>query len=271
MMKRSPVKWVLFVGFMFVMSFLGAQDADTLDVAAGDKALVAEGTNAGFSPYAWTDSLHLGRQRHEFRAGALVLPAGLLLSGTLIAAVPQWHRGADFPLRDALQADGHSRRQLEDWFQYLPVASVLLLKVCGVQSEHAWRDLLCLGAGTYLVGAVLINSIKYSTRVLRPDGSRYNSFPSGHTFTAFAGAELIRLEYGRRYPGLAVMGYVVASGIGFMRMYNNRHWFSDVLMGAAIGILSARFTYWIAPLLHKKKRQKKEHLQALLNGEGQRW
>lgn len=257
------------VGFVVLCGRMpiSAQSNDSV-VSVGDTGRVVEDMQRGFSPYAWIDSLHLGKQRHKFRAGDLVLPVGLLLSGTLITAVPKWHGEIDFQLRDALQADGHACRELENGFQYLPVVSLVLLKLCGVRSEHAWRDLLTLGAGTYLVGSVLLNTVNYSTSVLRPDESRYNSFPSGHAFTAFAGAELIRLEYGRRYPGIAVMGYVVASGVGFMRMYNNRHWFSDVLMGAALGILSARFTYWIAPLLHKKKQRKQQHIQALLKMKG---
>ena len=81
--------------------------------------------------------------------------------------------------------------------------------------------------------------------VLRPDGSACNSFPSGHTFVAFTGAEIIRREYGKEYPWIAVAGYTVAVLVGAMRIYNNRHWAGDVLAGAGLGMLSVTLTYWI--------------------------
>lgn len=51
------------------------------------------------------------------------------------------------------------------------------------------------------------------------------------------GAELVRIEYGGWYGAGA---YAVAAGVGFMRMYNGRHWLHDVVAGAGVGILSAR-------------------------------
>lgn len=44
-------------------------------------------------------------------------------------------------------------------------------------------------------------------------------------------------------------GYAVAAGVGAMRVYNNKHWCSDILAGAGIGILSASIMYWLAPYL----------------------
>ena len=92
---------------------------------------------------------------------------------------------------------------------------------------------------------VLTNALKYTVCEMRPDGSARNSFPSGHSATAFMGAELVRLEYG----GWAGAGsYSVASATAALRVYNNRHWFNDLLGGAAIGILSANVGYWLLPL-----------------------
>ncbi|MEG2554845.1 MAG: phosphatase PAP2 family protein [Odoribacter sp.] len=50
---------------------------------------------------------------------------------------------------------------------------------------------------------------------------------------------------------LCVAAYVVATGTGLFRMYNNRHWCTDVLAGAGIGILSTRIAYWSYPLMQK--------------------
>jgi hypothetical protein len=68
---------------------------------------------------------------------------------------------------------------------------------------------------------------KNITHVQRPDGSSANSFPSGHTATAFAGAEF-RQEYKDVSIWYGISGYVVATGTGFFRMYNDRHWLTDV-------------------------------------------
>ena len=89
---------------------------------------------------------------------------------------------------------------------------------------------------------------------MRPDGSTANSWPSGHTATAFVGASLLHKEYGlTRSPWFSVAGYGMATATGVMRVLNNRHWISDVMSGAGIGILSTELGYAIGDLLFKGK------------------
>ena len=102
-----------------------------------------------------------------------------------------------------------------------------------------------LEGGSYLLGIGWLNAFKYGIGIERPDNSTKNSFPSGHTFTAFTGAEVLRREYGEEYPWIAVAGYTVATIVGMMRIYNNRHWAGDVLAGAGLGILSTTLVYWV--------------------------
>lgn len=68
------------------------------------------------------------------------------------------------------------------------------------------------------------------------------SFPSGHTTTAFAAASAVTSEMRRYYPGsvwyVAPVLYGGASLVGLSRMYHNKHWASDVVLGAAIGTFS---------------------------------
>lgn len=71
-------------------------------------------------------------------------------------------------------------------------------------------------------------------------GGNYQSFPSGHTTAAFAAAAAVSAETSVWWPratyffiGPVMYGGAVA--VGLSRMYNNRHWASDVIMGAAIG------------------------------------
>ena len=95
---------------------------------------------------------------------------------------------------------------------------------------------------------VVNGGIKYLAGVERPNGANSQSFPSGHTATAFLGAELVRLEYGPWW-GLAAYSFALYTGI--MRVYHNRHWTTDVLAGAGFGILGANIGYWLLPYERK--------------------
>ena len=70
----------------------------------------------------------------------------------------------------------------------------------------------------------------------------YQSFPSGHTTTAFAAAAAVTSEMRRMHPGsliiVAPVMYGGATLVGLSRMYHNNHWASDVALGAAIGTFS---------------------------------
>lgn len=199
--------------------------------------------------HAQHDSTHC-RYNHQFRTRELISPTLLIATGTTLSATPTLHNGFDAEIRDWAQQDGHQRVYIDDYVQYAPVVSVYALKLCGLESKHSYRNITNLSAASYLFSFALTNGMKYSLRVPRPDNGVQNSFPSGHTSTAFAGAEILRREYGAEYPWVGVAGYGVATGVGLMRIYNNRHWTSDVLAGAGIGILSTCLSYWLAPYLN---------------------
>lgn len=195
-----------------------------------------------------SDTLTCG-YNHSILWGQLAAPSLLMASGTIISFTPSLHSKIDVGVRDWVQRDGHDRFEIENTLQYIPVSSVVLLKACGLESRHNWRDMVCLGAGSALISTLFCNLSKYTYQEERPYPGVFNSFPSGHTITAFFGAEMLRREYGEEYPGIAVAGYAIATGVGVMRVYNNRHWVGDVLAGAGIGILSTSLMYWLAPYL----------------------
>ena len=149
----------------------------------------------------------------------------------------------------------HFKTSIDDYTQYFGPALTLGLKM--------GRMLASMGM-TYGIMAALVNGIKYTSKELRPDGTSRNSWPSGHTATSFAGATILHKEYGlTRSPWYSVAGYGVATATGVMRVLNNRHWISDILSGAGIGIMSGELAYMISDLIFKDKY--------LLRGELQRY
>lgn len=140
---------------------------------------------------------------------------------------------------------------IDDFTQYLPAASVYGLNVMGIKGKSNFKDRTLILATSYLLVAATTLPLKSITQIQRPDGSSYNSFPSGHTATAFAGAEFLWQEYKDVSIWYGVSGYIVATGTGFFRMYNDRHWLTDVAAGAGIGILCTKTAYWLYPKLQK--------------------
>ena len=145
------------------------------------------------------------------------------------------------------------RNHADDYMQYAPAAVMLGLKTAGVEGRSSWSRMLMSDAfATILMGGV-VNTLKTTTHVMRPDGSNNHSFPSGHTATAFMTATMLSKEYGHKSPWVSAGAYTVATATGLMRVANNKHWLSDVLTGAGIGILSTETGYWLADLVFKDK------------------
>ena len=143
---------------------------------------------------------------------------------------------------------------IDDYLQFFGPAMTVGLKLGGYEGRSDWPRLLASAGMSYLIMAGLVNGIKYSAKEMRPDGSTANSWPSGHTATAFVGASLLHKEYGlTRSPWWSVAGYGVATATGVMRVLNNRHWISDVMSGAGIGIMSTELGYALCDLMFKQK------------------
>ena len=85
-----------------------------------------------------------------------------------------------------------------------------------------------------------------------------------HTATAFMGAEFLYQEYKDISIWYGITGYVVATGTGLFRMYNNRHWLTDVATGAGIGILSTKIAYWVHPWIKKIFYKDKEDISGTI-------
>jgi len=85
-------------------------------------------------------------------------------------------------------------------------------------------------------------ALKYTVKEKRPDNDDEDSFPSGHTASAMAGATFIHKRYGFKY---AIPAYIGAIYTGYSRIKVNRHHPHDVWVGAAIGAVSS--WYFVDP------------------------
>jgi membrane-associated phospholipid phosphatase len=87
-----------------------------------------------------------------------------------------------------------------------------------------------------LVAQTISYGLKFSVQRTRPDGSSF-SFPSGHAATAFASATVLQRHFGWK---AGIPAYAVASYVATSRIRDNRHYLSDVVFGAAIGMVAGR-------------------------------
>ena len=104
---------------------------------------------------------------------------------------------------------------------------------------------------------------KYTFKEKRPDTNARNSFPSGHTATAFMCAEFLYQEYKEVSPWIGYSGYLIATATGYLRIYNDRHYLNDVVAGACIGIISTKFAYWLYPKIFTKSKCRHTPFQAI--------
>lgn len=216
-----------------------------------------------------TDSIKTNND-HEFKCTSLIIPSVLIGYG-VIGIESDGLKIWNSEIKEELNESIDEKLTLDDFSQYAPVLTVYTLEVFGIKGKHSLRYKTTILATSYLIMSTIVSSLKLTTNIERPDGSSNNSFPSGHTATAFMGAEYLWQEYRDVSIWYGISGYIVATGTGFFRMYNDRHWFTDVVAGAGIGILSNKMAYWINPyitrkLFHKKNNQSTSIIYPYYNG-----
>lgn len=149
----------------------------------------------------WAPGRSFAAQRDSLGHGRLAVAAVPLIMGG--AAMTFCDR--DFrDLRNSYAVG--FRHDYDDYLQYAPLAFAWGLKACGVRSRSSWGRMIVSNAFSAALMAAMVNSLKYSVRAERPDGSTRNSFPSGHAATAFMAASILHKEFGHRSPWFSVGG-----------------------------------------------------------------
>jgi hypothetical protein len=127
-------------------------------------------------------------------------------------------------------------KYLGELYTLLPVA-VTVYTVGRAKDQpkvsHMGMDLI----QSLLVSEGLVQTLKYATQRERPDMSDNHSFPSGHAADTFAFATALERHLG--WKG-AVPAYIFSSYVAISRLPDNKHWLSDVMFGASVGIIAGR-------------------------------
>jgi hypothetical protein len=125
--------------------------------------------------------------------------------------------------------------------------------------ETSW-----IWCGSLIVNSIVTDGLKKTFQRHRPNtGDPYNtfdwangpkvheSFPSANTSNAFTTATVFAKMY-KNKKWVPPLAYGLATLVGVSRIYNNGHWASDVMAGAAIGFLSAKGVIGLYKITSKK-------------------
>lgn len=191
---------------------------------------------------------------------AYIVPAAFISYG-LVSLGDNFIRDLDLSTKNELTEDHPLfAARLDDYMKFAPILAMYGLNVIGVKARSSVLDQTAMFLLSTGITTVIVTELKKGSHRLRPDGSSYNSFPSGHAATAFAAAELLNQEFKAQTPWIGYAGYAIASATGILRMYNNRHWVSDVVAGAGFGMLSTKLTYLIYPYIKSLLGKKQNNL-----------
>ena len=194
----------------------------------------------------------------------IALPSAMITYGFLSLG-NKGIREIDFRARHSLE---HHHRfwhtQVDNYVQFAPAITAYTLKLRRIESTHNMFDMTVIYGLSNLVSGGITYKLKVTAERQRPDNSAHNSFPSGHTETSFVAAEFLHQEYKNQSVWISIGGYSAAAFVGIARIYNNRHWVSDVVAGAGIGVLTTKVVYWTYPCVRKVFGKNDKHLHTFV-------
>lgn len=176
-----------------------------------------------------------------------IVPLSLIGAG-LIINYSDGAIGKENLQEEIIRAFPDFNSNLDDFLLFVPTLTMYTADLLKVESRHdAFSQTKILFISAIATNAITFG-LKHITNETRPNGENDLSFPSGHTSNAFMTATVLFHEFKETKPVLAYSGFVFASATGVLRVMNNAHWVSDVLVGAAIGILVTDLVYRFEPL-----------------------
>jgi hypothetical protein len=208
---------------------------DTIGLAVRMERLASN----SFSQYYKVRRFYIPPVEYKLNLKDLIVPASLVTFGALASHTDKY--------RDILpitRPNPHDRETPVDDIAQLAVApSLFIFDALGDEKHHP-IDQFFVTAMSYGIMVLPVRYIKNHYSSLRPYGGE-NSFPSGHTATAFVGSHIIYKEFKDSNPWIAYSGYAMGAFVAGSRVAHDKHWVSDVVAGAGIAMLSTELAYWI--------------------------
>ncbi|MFA7494030.1 MAG: phosphatase PAP2 family protein [Proteiniphilum sp.] len=229
-----------------------AQEADTTEIILPKNAI---GIIQDISPKVadTTDVIIIENEELQEKKAPytkFIVPTALVSYG-LITRVNKPLKELDHSTHDEICEHLHVKIPIDDYSQFAPVVAVYGLDLIGIKAAHNFKDRTFIVATSYIIMGQVVGNMKKGFGIERPDGSNKRSFPSGHTATAFVGAHILFKEYKETSLWIGMAGYAVAAGTGILRVLNKKHWVSDVVTGAGVGMLCVETSYLLLPVFHK--------------------
>ncbi|MDP2089874.1 MAG: phosphatase PAP2 family protein [Flavobacteriaceae bacterium] len=197
-----------------------------------------------------SDSIKIDK-KPSFNYQSLIVPT-ILISYGIVGLENDGLKSINEDIHSHIINQNYHNSRVDNFTQYAPALSVYGLNALGIKGKNNFKDRTIILATASLIVTTTTLGLKSMITVNRPDNSSDDSFPSGHVAKSFMGAEFLYQEYREVSPWYGITGYIVAAGTGALRIYNDKHWLTDVVAGAGIGILSTKVAYLIKPFLDKK-------------------
>jgi len=191
-----------------------------------------------------------------FRPASIILPSSFLVYGCLKPVIPAIENLDNRIMENIRTNHPDFNTRIDDYLQWAPSVSIYAMDAFKVKTKHTFIEHLAIDAGSIIItGGVgfIMRKISGNMEVYNSTGSK---FPSGHTANAFRGAEIVFQELKDTHRVLSYSGYLVASAVGVLRIYNKAHYLTEVLAGAGLGILSTKLTYLAFDKVKAHKKRK---------------
>ncbi|MBU4486360.1 MAG: phosphatase PAP2 family protein [Candidatus Delongbacteria bacterium] len=192
--------------------------------------------------YSQTDSL---KSNNKTSFAPYILPLTLITVGSSIS-------GSEFEkdIQTDIRSSGGNdfKFGIDDYIVYAPMVELYIFDWLGCKAKNNFFDRSKNIVLANLASVSIVRALKSLTSKTRPDGTDQLSFPSNHSNIAFTNATVLYHEYKDSNRFIAYSGFAFATTTGVFRMLNNKHWISDVLTGAGIGILVGNLVYRFEPL-----------------------